>query len=84
MTSLQADLVGKSAGDLESVLPLFESLERSMTRFHEHQAETLKVHQRYLETQESCLIHSCKMLLEVRNRSCAITSCASIYPSYNT
>lgn len=52
MTSLQADLVGKSAGDLKAVLPLFESLERSMTRFHEHQAETLKVHQRYLETQE--------------------------------
>ncbi len=52
MTSLQADLVGKSAGDLKAVLPLFESLERSMTRFHEHQAETLKVHQRYLENQE--------------------------------
>lgn len=56
LTQLQTELVSKGAseaGQLQSVIPLFESLERSMTRFHEHQAETLRVHQRYLETQEN-------------------------------
>lgn len=56
LTQLQTELVSKGSaepGQLQSVLPLFESLERSMTRFHEHQAETLRVHQRYLETQEN-------------------------------
>lgn len=53
MTALQASLVTQAAGNLQAVLPLFESLERNMARFHDHQAETLKVHQRYLETQES-------------------------------
>ncbi len=53
LTQLQTELVSKGAGsDLQAVVPLFESLERSMTRFHDHQAETLRVHQRYLETQE--------------------------------
>lgn len=55
MTQLQTELVRKgsgASGELQSVIPLFESLERSMTRFHEHQAETLRIHQRYLETQE--------------------------------
>ncbi|HEX9019495.1 MAG TPA: beta-ketoacyl synthase N-terminal-like domain-containing protein, partial [Anaerolineaceae bacterium] len=53
MTQLQSDLVARAAaGDVQSVLPLFESLERSMTRFHEHQAETLRIHQHYLENQE--------------------------------
>lgn len=55
LTQLQTELVSKGSGapgELQSVIPLFESLERSMTRFHEHQAETLRIHQRYLETQE--------------------------------
>ena len=55
LTQLQTELVSKGStapGELQAVLPLFESLERSMTRFHEHQAETLRVHQRYLESQE--------------------------------
>ena len=55
LTQLQTELVSKGsaeAGQLAAVLPLFESLERSMTRFHEHQSETLRIHQRYLETQE--------------------------------
>ena len=55
MTSLQSDLVARlsaAPGEIQAVLPLFESLERSMTRFHEHQAETLRIHQRYLETQQ--------------------------------
>jgi acyl carrier protein len=55
LTTLQTELVSKgsgAAGELQAVLPLFESLERSMLRFHEHQAETLRVHQRYLENQD--------------------------------
>ncbi len=56
LIQLQADLVSNSgsgsANGLQAVLPLFESLERSMTRFHEHQAETLRVHERYLDMQE--------------------------------
>lgn len=54
LTQLQTELVSKGAADgLQSIIPLFESLERSMMRFHEHQAETLRIHQRYLETQEN-------------------------------
>jgi polyketide-type polyunsaturated fatty acid synthase PfaA len=52
LIQLQSELVSKSVNGLQSVQPLFESLERSMMRFHEHQAETLRIHQRYLETQE--------------------------------
>ncbi len=55
LIQLQSELVSKSVSGvngLQSVQPLFESLERSMMRFHEHQAETLRIHQRYLETQE--------------------------------
>ncbi|RPJ52070.1 MAG: polyketide synthase, partial [Chloroflexi bacterium] len=56
LTQLQTELVSKgsseSPGQLQAIIPLFESLERSMTRFHDHQAETLRVHQRYLETQD--------------------------------
>ncbi len=55
LTQLQTELVSKGSaepGQLQAVLPLFESLERSMTRFHDHQAETLRVHQRYLEGQD--------------------------------
>lgn len=55
LTELQAELVRKGAGgmaELQALLPLFESLERSMARFHDHQSETLRIHQRYLETQE--------------------------------
>jgi len=33
-------------------LQALESLERSMMRFHDHQAETLKVHEQYLRSQE--------------------------------
>jgi polyketide-type polyunsaturated fatty acid synthase PfaA len=53
LIQLQGELVKKAAaGDLAAVLPLFESLERSMARFHEHQSETLRVHQQYLATQD--------------------------------
>jgi len=52
LTQLQTELVSKGAGGLQAVLPLFESLERSMNRFHDHQAETLRVHQRYLDAQD--------------------------------
>lgn len=55
LTGLQTELVSKGSAasdELPAILPLFESLERSMLRFHEHQAETLRIHQRYLETQE--------------------------------
>ncbi len=55
LTLLQTELVSKGSsapGELQSVIPLFESLERSMARFHEHQSETLRVHERYLETQD--------------------------------
>lgn len=53
MTTLQANLVNQAGVNAQAILPLFESLERNMARFHEHQAETLKIHQRYLETQAS-------------------------------
>lgn len=55
LTQLQTELIAKaSAGTdgLQAVLPLFESLERSILRFHDHQDETNHIHQRYLESQE--------------------------------
>ena len=79
LTQLQSELVSKGAansgsGELQAVLPLFESLERSMTRFHDHQAETLRVHQRYLETQER---FSQSFVSSVQNSGSAVPSQAA-------
>ncbi len=40
-----------SAQQLESLRLMLESLERSMMRFHDHQAETARIHGQYLEHQ---------------------------------
>ncbi len=79
LTQLQSELVSKGAassgsGELQAVLPLFESLERSMTRFHDHQAETLRVHQHYLETQER---FSQSFVSSVQNSGSAVPSQAA-------
>jgi polyketide-type polyunsaturated fatty acid synthase PfaA len=37
---------------IEQALSALQSIERSMMRFHDHQAETLKVHEQYLKGQE--------------------------------
>ncbi len=55
LTTLQTELVSKGSsnvGEMSAILPLFESLERSMVRFHDHQAETLRIHQQYMQAQE--------------------------------
>jgi acyl transferase domain-containing protein len=49
LTELQSDLVAKAnSGQLDSLRPLFESLERSIAPFHAHQNETLRVHEQFL------------------------------------
>ncbi len=44
-------LSNKDSAQLASVLPALESLEKSMMRFHDHQAETLRIHEDYLKSQ---------------------------------
>jgi polyketide-type polyunsaturated fatty acid synthase PfaA len=48
----QAELGVVSNSPNSTGLQALESLERSMMRFHDHQAETLKVHEQYLHSQE--------------------------------
>jgi acyl transferase domain-containing protein len=38
---------------LEHLVTVLQGLERSMAQFHEHQAETLRVHEQYLKNQET-------------------------------
>jgi polyketide-type polyunsaturated fatty acid synthase PfaA len=40
-------------GSLEHLVTVLQGLERSMAQFHEHQAETLRVHEQYLKNQET-------------------------------
>ena len=50
LSELEIALVSNAAQDkLDQVVPVFEGLERSMARFHEQQAETLRVHAQYLK-----------------------------------
>jgi len=48
----QAELGVVTSSPNATGLQALESLERSMMRFHDHQAETLKVHEQYLQSQE--------------------------------
>ena len=53
LSELEIALVSNaSQSDLSQIVPVFEGLERSMARFHEHQAETLRIHAAYLKSQE--------------------------------
>jgi acyl transferase domain-containing protein len=53
LSEMEIALVSNAeAAKMASILPVFEGLERSMARFHEHQAETLRVHSQYLQSQE--------------------------------
>ncbi len=53
LSELEISLVNQAAqADLAQIVPVFEGLERSMSRFHDHQAETLRVHAAYLKSQE--------------------------------
>ena len=44
-------LSDKDSTRLSNILPALESLEKSMMRFHDHQAETLRIHEDYLKGQ---------------------------------
>ncbi len=48
----QAELGVVSSSPNSTGIQALESLERSMMRFHDHQSETLKVHEQYLQSQE--------------------------------
>src|SRR5271157_455108 len=53
LSELEMALISNASPDkLEQIVPVFEGLERSMARFHDHQAETLRVHAQYLKSQE--------------------------------
>ncbi len=53
LSELEIALVSNAPQDsLNQIVPVFEGLERSMARFHDHQAETLTVHSQYLKGQE--------------------------------
>ena len=48
----QAELGVVTSSPNAAGLQALESLERSMMRFHDHQSETLKIHEQYLQSQE--------------------------------
>lgn len=53
LSEQEIGLISNTSPDkLAQMLPVLETLERSMTRFQEHQAETLRVHAAYLKNQE--------------------------------
>jgi acyl transferase domain-containing protein len=53
LSELEISLLSNSPQEkLDHILPALDGLERSMARFHEHQAETLRVHAVYLKSQE--------------------------------
>ncbi|MDR3573813.1 MAG: beta-ketoacyl synthase N-terminal-like domain-containing protein [Anaerolineaceae bacterium] len=53
LSELEIALISNASQDkLDQIVPVFEGLERSMARFHDHQAETLRVHAQYLKSQE--------------------------------
>ncbi|NMC80706.1 MAG: acyltransferase domain-containing protein [Chloroflexi bacterium] len=53
LAQMEMELLSRngSAQQLESLRLMLESLERSMMRFHDHQAETARIHAQYLEHQ---------------------------------
>ncbi len=53
LSELEIGLVSKAdPAKMDQIVSVIEGLERSMARFHDHQAETLRVHQQYLKSQE--------------------------------
>ena len=53
LSELEISMVSNiSADKLASISSVFTGLERSMDRFHDHQAETLRIHQQYLKYQQ--------------------------------
>jgi acyl carrier protein len=50
LTQMELNVVSNQPN--QTGLQALESLERSMTRFHEHQSETLRIHEQYLKGQE--------------------------------
>ncbi len=53
LTRMEGSLLSSASTpeQLGQMSAILENLERSMTRFHDHQAETLRVHEAYLKTQ---------------------------------
>jgi acyl transferase domain-containing protein len=51
--NLLANSSSAAPGTLEQLVTVLQGLERSMAQFHDHQAETLRVHEQYLKNQES-------------------------------
>jgi acyl transferase domain-containing protein len=67
ITKQELDLLSgnSSLQTLEQINTALQTLERSMTQFHQHQAETLRVHEQYLHSQAE-MINS---LMQVQNIS---------------
>ena len=51
LTQAELALLSNPNVNSSQVLPVLEKLEASMMRFHDHQAETLRVHETYLQNQ---------------------------------
>ena len=53
LSEMEINLLSNAAPEqLQNLSAMFESLERSMARFHDHQSETLQTHNQYLKSQE--------------------------------
>ncbi len=68
ITKQEIDLLSgnPSAQTLELINAALQTLERSMTQFHQHQAETLRVHEQFLRSQEE-LFNSLVQLQTIPN-----------------
>jgi acyl transferase domain-containing protein len=51
--NLLTNSTSAAPGALEQLVTVLQGLERSLAQFHDHQAETLRVHEQYLKNQEA-------------------------------
>ncbi len=71
LTQMEGSLVVNAAntpGQLSSLLPILENLERSMSRFHDHQGETLHIHGEYLKSQAETTQRYLELLQQMTGR----------------
>ena len=70
ITKQELDLLSGNPSQqiLEQINTALQTLDHSMAQFHQHQAETLRVHEQYLHSQAE-LINS---LMQIQNIPCGV------------
>ncbi len=81
LSELEIALISNAPQDkLDQIVPVFEGLERSMARFHDHQAETLRVHAQYLKSQEEFSQNFVKLVEQQFGSTTTVAPRPSAYP----